>query len=359
MTISHNNLSPLQAANNSQKQVSLPPKFPGLDGLRAIFCIGIVLYHVNESFQSPFPSLLNPIYHYGGYFGNYTFFIISGLLIACHYKIKIFQKEIHFTAYIGKRIWKIYPLYFLSNLALVLLLLLQNDIASLSMRKLCGSFLMMATGWFFQDTPYNLPTWFICVLLLCYILYYCVTAISSRFPKLYMPLCIFLIILGAVLETGEWNVPFLYRTNGEGYMNFFIGTMLAEIYTHSGVKKDNTVFAHILYLAVTLAAVIFCGFDWIPFDKRWVITLICGNLICMAICLESFTRLLSWPLLQKIGKQSRAIYMWHVPVVHWLFYLENKIGLSTVAPLANFILYFILLFALAELSCFYIEKKMF
>lgn len=50
----------------------------------------------NESFHSIFSILLAPVYCYGGYFGNYIFFMISGLLISSHYKKKICQKEIPF-----------------------------------------------------------------------------------------------------------------------------------------------------------------------------------------------------------------------------------------------------------------------
>ena len=95
--------------------------------------------------------------------------------------------------YMYKRIFKLYPLYFLSNLAMVLLLLIKGDINSLNIRKLFSTFLMVSNGWFSNDTPYNLSTWFLCVLLICYAIYYFVSKISARFPRLYLPLCVFLI----------------------------------------------------------------------------------------------------------------------------------------------------------------------
>ncbi len=101
-------------------------RFAGLDGLRAIFCIGIVIYHVNEPLRWGGIKWLDPVYKYGGYFGNSMFFMLSGLLTAYHYKNKIIQQESTFRAFMEKRIRKIYPLYFLTNLFAVLLLILSG-----------------------------------------------------------------------------------------------------------------------------------------------------------------------------------------------------------------------------------------
>ena len=44
-------------------------RFAGLDGLRAIFCIGIVIYHVNEPLRWGGVKWLDSVYKYGGYIG--------------------------------------------------------------------------------------------------------------------------------------------------------------------------------------------------------------------------------------------------------------------------------------------------
>ena len=151
-------------------------RFAGLDGLRAIFCIGIVIYHVNEPLRWGGVKWLDPVYKYGGYF--------------------------------------------------VLLLILSGT--KPAAKKLIVTFLMVANGWFDgREMPYNFPTWFLCVLILLYILYYAAAKASSRFPKLYFPMCVFLLLWGMLLVTKDWDIPFNYRTCGEGYMNFFLGVLLA------------------------------------------------------------------------------------------------------------------------------------
>ena len=59
-------------------------RFAALDGLRAVFGMGIVIYHVNGAFGSAFSGVLAPVYAYGGYFGNYFFFLLSGFLTEFH-----------------------------------------------------------------------------------------------------------------------------------------------------------------------------------------------------------------------------------------------------------------------------------
>lgn len=310
----------------------------------------IVLYHINKSFQSPFATLLAPVYQYGGYFGNYIFFMISGLLTARHFKKKICSKKLCFKPYICKRILKLYPLYFLSNLSMVLLLLLKGNIESLNIRKLLSTFFMVSNGWISQDTPYNLPTWFVCVLLICYIIYYFIAKLSARFPTLYFSLCMFLVIWGAALELTAWDFPFHYRTNGEGYMNFFIGALLAEIIDKPYIKRIHMRIFNVISLTLLC-------FLLISFDIRWSITLICANLILMAIYWTNMINLLACSSIQKIGKCSLSIFMWHIPVVHWLLYSENIVGLPNINPIINLIVYFALLFAMSFFSHHYLEKE--
>ena len=59
-------------------------RFEAIDGLRAVFGLGIVIYHVNETFGAAFSEVLSPVYAYGGYFGNYLLFMLSGLFTHRH-----------------------------------------------------------------------------------------------------------------------------------------------------------------------------------------------------------------------------------------------------------------------------------
>ncbi len=327
--------------------------FAGLDGIRAIFCIGIVLYHVQSSFDSVFSQWLNPVYHYGGYFGNYVFFILSGMLIAYHYKKPIAEKKCGFCAFMGRRIRKIYPVYFLSNLFLLVF-----GFFEFSRSQTAVSFFMLSSAVFPPSKPpYNFPAWFVCVLMFCYLFYYLISALSRRYPRLYLPACTLFLFWGMLLGKKDWNVPLNYRTCGEGYMNFFLGTLLAEILLHETVQKKIVITVNIVLIGAIAAVSFRCGFAAMPGDFRWAVSLLCASLICLAIYGRYLSRLLSiWPL-QFAGKRSLSIYLWHIPMLLAFFSLEDRLGIPPMPQSLHLALYFLLLLAVSMLSYRFLEKS--
>lgn len=336
-------------------------RFAALDGLRAIFGMGIVIYHINTWFGSPLPYLLYPVYRYGGYFGNYMFFIISGLLISLRYKERLLNGECSLRQFISKRLRRLYPVYFLSNLAMILW-----GNVKLSLSKTCATFLMIATGWFYGgDTPYNSPAWFICVLMICYIIYFAVCKISSRFPAAYLFFCCSLVICGAVLEVLDRNIPFLYRVCGEGYMNFFLGALLGDIYTAANAYRQQSPKAKMLvkHLAICTAACVsiallfLLAFQDMPGDLRWWITFISAGLIIPALSGGVFSRILSILPLQVMGKCSLSLTLWHIP----LNQLWQK-AVSRLYPSLNinvsFILYLLFTISISLLSYRFLEQML-
>ncbi len=328
-------------------------RFAGLDGLRAVFCIGIVIYHVKEPFDAAFSEWLDPVYRYGGYFGNYIFFMLSGLLTAYHYKNRMINQKCSFRIFMAKKIAKIYPLYFCSNLCILLL-----DRAIPDPKRLLATCLMISTGWFDgKAMPYNFPAWFLCILLLLYMLYCLIGKISSRIPKLYLPLCILVMVWGMILMIGDWNVPFNYRTCGEGYLNFFLGVLLAELLLSGSVKQEILSAVNLLIFSGSIISVCLFGLETVSGYGGWIFSCLCANLICMALYGKYLVRLLTLPPLQIIGKVSFSIYLWHIPVVRAYLLAENQLCLSALSEAQKFILYFLILIVLSVLSYYCFEKR--
>ncbi len=282
-------------------------RIASLDGLRAIFGIGIVIYHVNSLFDSAFSLFLSAVYEYGGYFGNYIFFMISGLLISLRYKNRLLDGTCPFHLFIWKRLGRLYPIYALSNFAMIL-----SGSVLVTCKRTCTTFLMIASGWFYGgDTPYNFPAWFLCILMICYILYYLVGKISSKFPAAYPFLCLALCLWGVVLEVMNWNIPFQYRICGEGYLNFFLGILLAERFEFTKNKvielqrKSYVMFPFCRpFLYITLALAFLIGLSDLPGDLRWWITLICAGLIMVSLSDGMFAQFLSIRIFQILDKSS-------------------------------------------------------
>lgn len=323
--------------------------FDSLDGLRSIFCIGIVIYHVNDVFNSAFSEWLDPIYQYGGYWGNYIFFIMSGFLIAYRYKEGIADRKCSFSSFMARRILPMYPIYFLSNLSMMLL-----KAPHITVKQTITTFLMVSTGWFSgTDTPYNLPAWFLCVLNLCYLLYFFLCVVSRNSPRSYLLLCCSLIIGGMLLEKGDWNIPFCYRTCGEAYMNFFLGVFSEYILIQ---KKKRLTVLNCTFFFVSAISIYIFGMRALPGDMRWWISGICANLICVAVCSRHAAKILLWRPLQIIGKSSRSIYLWHSPVANAFRSFTKRLRPVFPDPKVNFLLYFLVLFVFISLTQDYFEK---
>lgn len=62
----------------------LTKHYVAIDSLKGIIMLFIVLFHINATsvFDGAFNKYLYPIYQYGGAFGNYFFFMISGYLLS-------------------------------------------------------------------------------------------------------------------------------------------------------------------------------------------------------------------------------------------------------------------------------------
>lgn len=324
--------------------------FDSLDGLRAIFCIGIVIYHVNSSFHSAFSKWLDPVYQYGGYFGNYIFFIISGFLIAYRYKERVADGKCAFRSYMAKRILPVYPMYFLSNLSMMFF-----NIPHITVKRTIATFLMVSNGWFSgKDTPYNVPTWFLCVLTLCYILYFFLCVVSRNSPISYLSLCFSLVIGGMLLEKSDWNIPFCYRTCGEAYMNFFLGVILERILSQ---KKECFPAINCMFFFVSAISIHIFSMRTLPGDMRWWISGICANLVCVAVCSRYIAKILSWKILHVVGKRSRSIFFWHVPAANVFLSFTKKFDFGLSDPKVSFLVYFPVLFVFSGILHCCFEKS--
>lgn len=329
-----------------------PERFAALDGLRAVFSAGIVIYHVNTMFDSAFSSLLTPVYTYGGYFGNYFLFILSGLLTAWHYKERLAKGEMKSSAFLKQRLIRLYPIYFLSNLVIM-----ASGTVAISPRRTFATFLMMSTGWFFKgDTPYNLPAWFLCVLMICWLIYCLIARLSGGHSAVYAALCTLILLGGAFLEKADCGIPFLYRVCGEGYMNFFLGVLLAEwLGPNVPQVSPGRRRAAAGILCIILSAAVFSlrsGFRALPGDTRWWISLLCAGLTAAVLTRVRPANVLSFGPLPALGKRSFSLLLWHVPLAR---YWQRIAGLLPSVRI-SFLLYLLAAAAVSFVSYRYLES---
>ncbi len=318
----------------------LTKHYVAIDSLKGIIMLFIVLFHINATsvFDGAFNKYLHPIYQYGGAFGNYFFFMISGYLLSNSTKAKIQKRQLEFGAFIKRRFIKIYPLYAISSLTCLALLIKQGGQTNL--QTILLNFLMISHGWVQNVTRYNTPCWFICVLFLCYIYFYFICYFSGQNENHFICLSAAMAFWGYILLIKNWDFPFNYYQNGEGLFSFFTGCCLHTVYTNlsSECKKAFSLIGG----GIAGISIILCskyGIANILGDFRIVcILFLCPVLIICSIDLKIISTILKFPLFKLLGKISMPLLFWHMPLIK--IYQITHIR-STPPPLTRNPLHFI------------------
>jgi len=153
-------------------------KLNQINGLKVFFCAWIVVYHyaanVNQDISLlPFPVPLGRLFLLG-HLGVDFFFTLSGFLIAYTYKEKIIHMS--FLEFLKRRFRVLYWSVAFSVLLAVFNLLLTNHLLKtenyVNFYNLITSLTLTKTGFFENASPYGSGSWFVHVLLICYILYF-------------------------------------------------------------------------------------------------------------------------------------------------------------------------------------------
>ncbi len=300
-----------------------------LTSLRGVMIMCIVIYHTHDLLGDDI-LLFEPLYKYGGYLGNYFFFLLSGFLSCMSYRDKISKGLVGIERFILKKILKWYPLYLITNVIQLIRIVRVSGIrGALPLRKLIPIFTMTATGWMDDYYPYNFPCWFICTLLLMQFVFYMIMRIYS-YRNLYRISVLIMIVWGYILMTYNFNFPFMYNHDGEGLFNFFMGVILYDIFellcnfeknglTHYTInsKLYTSVFSLVCFAILILMALlcISYGVKDVCGDVRFVFTIvIIPSLIFVILKTSVLDRLFSLKILYGLGLISVHIYFWHIPL---------------------------------------------
>lgn len=293
-------------------------KFTAFDTLRGLCILCIVVYHVN--FRRQFNDYIGFIYDYAGVYGNIFFFMISGFLMTYSYKERIAEKIVSFEDFFVRKVKGVAIYYFISEIIVIGCMVVRSGfIASeIKLDKIIYDFLLVTNGLNETLIPYNGPLWFINILLVCYMIHFFILKKSKNNKDLYFLLLLIMIFLGVACETKGWSVPFLYRTSGEGYSNYFLGALLYEIYSKI---KDNSVkikealgisIASLLAITILLARY---GIQETVVDVRIVCSFaVIPPVIICVLFLNPVRRILELKACGYLGSISKELFFFHIPV---------------------------------------------
>ncbi len=310
--------------------------YPSVDGLKGLLIFLIVLHNLLPSVPAAGTSgriidaipLTSFISIYGGSLGDCLFFMISGFLISTGYKSRLQEHRIAFKDYLWKRLCKLYPMYIISNFAMLILHILEYGPSGINIKRIVFTVLIQFGGGL-TEHPYNGPSWFLSALFLCYILYFAACYFSSR-PTQYYLLLSSGILLGYALLMDDWQFSLLTAANGMGILNFSIGCVIADLYPQIREKRPNWLpTACFLILGASGYLMLRYGVEIIAGDSKVAFTfLVSPAVLYLALDSKLFRWLLETRPVQLLGRISMCVFFWHFPIFIAMQYLFRQIGLE-------------------------------
>lgn len=220
-----------------------------------------------------------------------------------------------FREFVGGKARRIIPLLAISVFVETILryvggLLAGNSEFSYNLLDIAVNAAGLQTIGLFETNSINQPTWYLSVLLLCYLWLFIITKVSKRLKFNSCYGYVFMVILGIVINTYSWNTIFLNRSVSRGYFSFFVGLLIAHYFVK--VKRNrgelvSFIFPIIFFiLLITKPHFLTAGDFYFYTLMLWIPILI---LAVRWIPTQRDCRVITF-----LGKASFSVYIWNEPM---------------------------------------------
>lgn len=340
---------------------------PGLDGLRAIAVLGIIIYHLNKQWLT------------GGFLGVDTFFVISGYLITS-LLLKEFEEtgRINLKQFWLRRVKRLIPAVFVLVGVVSMMTLIFKPDQIVNIKHDAFAAILYVSNWWYIATDVNyfeqfafMPLkhlWSLAIEEQFYIIFPVLLITLLLTVKKYrnITLVFWIISLVSLLVMVLISQPHMehsrvYFGTDTRLQTMLLGVILAFLWPPFKLKVNPPrVLAHtidglgIASTIIIIALFIFVddNSDWIYNGGFYVISVLTLFVILSAVHPSAyFAKIIGNPLFVYIGKRSYSLYLWHFPVISFIhsYYVEGQI------PVYVYMLDIIITLILAELSYRYIE----
>ena len=354
--------------SNNRNQTNRHTRYmPGLDGLRAIAVIGIIIYHLNKQWLS------------GGFLGVDTFFVISGYLIT---SLLLFEYEstgiINLKQFWLRRIKRLIPAVLVLVVTVTLATLIFKPEQIISIKHDAFAAIFYVSNWWYIATDVNyfeqfafMPLkhlWSLAIEEQFYIVFPIVLiALLLKIKKYRNVTLIFWIISLISLLLMVW-IPQPHMQHSRVYFGtdtrlqtMLLGVILAFIWPPFKLKQNPNPSLRFIIDSIGAIGILILLLLFIKVDDNsdWIYNggfyLISGITLFVIISVVHpsgyFAKLIGNPFFVYIGKRSYSLYLWHFPVISFLhsYYVEGQV------PLYVYALDILLTIFFAEISYRFIE----
>ena len=314
-----------------------------LDLLKIIATTFIVLHHYEQGTQY---AAFEIVSFYGGKFPfSYfveLFFIISGYL-AFGYINKI-QQGMKFGKYFKKKYLRLVPLLAVSVFIETFIYWIRNLMGAendLNFSRVVLNMLGIQTGWVTNTQSINGPTWYISVLLFCYVLFYFLTWLADKLDVEQYKFYIAIILIGVMIRTYGLQFAFFNMTMARGYIAFFVGVILARVINLESIKRKSLILflSHLALLSFILIYIF--KFQFIQNDLIYVLDFVVWPAVVIVCCLGKIGKSLNCSVIGTISAISFDTYIMHEPLTAFtnllICVLELNVNLASVGWEVGFV----------------------
>lgn len=298
-----------------------------MSALRFLVSLYIVVYHMLV--VSPWDlRVVSPIFH-KGWIGTDFFIILSGFIIAIAYKEKLQSKKLSPGDFMRGRLLRLWPPHAIIMMLFLCYFLLTkaagfttND-PSFFAPSAFVSQLFLTNSFIFTDQAWNVPTWTLSALLVCYAIY----AFSiPYFPKVGSP---HHILVGATFWlSAAAIVVFVLLGKSIAHLHehlalvraiplFFYGAILGHFSLAIGSLHIKNRGTRAIFLVIFALIVAHSSSGAIA---DTIILLLTSGLVLLCCDLRSGR------LMYALGRLSFAIYLLHVPMIYVYFPIIRRIA---------------------------------
>ena len=271
----------------------------------------IIVFH---HFQQVFSVQFGGIEFYGGSFNfGYLvelFFLVSGFLV--EYRLR---DDRTFMKYIIHKLKRYYPFAIIACIFSLIIALIYYTILGKPQFDLnydfftvIASIFLFHSGWIIEFSPaINNPTWYLCVLTICYMVFYFINKISNKKVKNTIPFIISVAMVPSYYVITHWSIsiPFFHLMNIRGYASFFLGIGICFLYKN--LQKRTIIFIDVILGVLSIGVAVFLkAFNWYIFTYMFYPMIVFLALIIPQLNNHSIT---------KLGEISFEVYLWHVPIM--------------------------------------------
>lgn len=352
--------------NNTSKSNKMN-YMPGLDGLRAIAVLGIIIYHLNKQWLS------------GGFLGVDTFFVISGYLITSLLLIEYNQTgSISLKKFWYRRVKRLIPaMLFVVSVTTILTLLLQRaEIIRVKQDAIAAIFYVSNWWYIAKDVNYFdqfsfeplKHLWSLAIEEQFYLFFPLVLIfllLKVKKPK-QITLIFWVISLASLLAMvlithPGMNFSRVYFGTDTRLQTLLLGVILAFLWPPNRLKKDPPfmVRASVDIVGVIAFAILIGLFFVVEDQSYWIYNggfyLISGiTLFLIASVVHPsglLARFMGNPIFVYIGQRSYSLYLWHFPVIIF----THRYFVAGQIPVWVYFIDLILTVTMAEVSYRYVE----